>query len=81
MTIWLHRSTAQEILADLGKPSKLFYKEEDKMKIHSVTDDGAVLGKPPVDKGDKPTAYSNKVIQDGQDEEEKGQCDKQKTKV
>ncbi|OAD08236.1 hypothetical protein MUCCIDRAFT_134472, partial [Mucor lusitanicus CBS 277.49] len=29
---------AQDILADLGKPSRTFYKEEDKMKIHSVTD-------------------------------------------
>ncbi|RCH81945.1 hypothetical protein CU098_005605, partial [Rhizopus stolonifer] len=34
--IGLHETTAQDILADLGKPSKIFYKEEDKMKIHSV---------------------------------------------
>lgn len=33
----------QDILADLGKPSRIFYKEEDKMKIHSVTDDGTLL--------------------------------------
>lgn len=35
----LNFTTAQDILADLGKPSRIFYKEEDKMKIHSVTTD------------------------------------------
>ncbi|KAI8354035.1 hypothetical protein BD560DRAFT_438388 [Blakeslea trispora] len=34
--IELNKTTAQDILADLGKPAKVFYKEEDKMKIHSV---------------------------------------------
>ncbi|KAI8642069.1 hypothetical protein BD408DRAFT_387744 [Parasitella parasitica] len=38
VSINLNSTTAQDILADLGKPSKTFYKEEDKMKIHSVTD-------------------------------------------
>lgn len=38
VTIHLNITTAQDILADLGKPSRTFYKEEDKMKIHSVTD-------------------------------------------
>ncbi|CEP08028.1 hypothetical protein [Parasitella parasitica] len=38
VSINLTSTTAQDILADLGKPSKTFYKEEDKMKIHSVTD-------------------------------------------
>ncbi|CDS07420.1 hypothetical protein LRAMOSA01369 [Lichtheimia ramosa] len=42
--ILLHVTRPQDILADLGKPSRVFYKEEDKMKIHSVTDDGAMLG-------------------------------------
>ncbi|KAI9016490.1 hypothetical protein CLU79DRAFT_706537 [Phycomyces nitens] len=37
--ITLHLSTAQDILADLGKPSRIFYKEEDKMKIHSTAND------------------------------------------
>ncbi|KAG0166816.1 hypothetical protein DFQ30_006757 [Apophysomyces sp. BC1015] len=41
----LNSSSVQDILADLGKPSRVFYKEEDKMKIHSVTDDGTVLEK------------------------------------
>jgi hypothetical protein len=39
VTINLHTTTVQDILADLGKPSRIFYKEEDKMKIHSVTSD------------------------------------------
>ncbi|ORX45512.1 UPF0183-domain-containing protein [Hesseltinella vesiculosa] len=34
--ILLGCTTVQEILSDLGRPSRLFYKEEDKMKIHSV---------------------------------------------
>lgn len=38
VSINLNSTTAQDILADLGKPSRTFYKEEDKMKIHSVTD-------------------------------------------
>ncbi|KAL7329468.1 hypothetical protein PS15p_207561 [Mucor circinelloides] len=44
VTIHLNTTTAQDILADLGKPSRTFYKEEDKMKIHSVTD-ATVLSK------------------------------------
>ncbi|KAI9493996.1 hypothetical protein BDB00DRAFT_871756 [Zychaea mexicana] len=43
--ITLQISTPQDILAELGKPSRIFYKEEDKMKIHSVTDDGAMIGR------------------------------------
>ncbi|KAI9319904.1 hypothetical protein BX666DRAFT_1917264 [Dichotomocladium elegans] len=43
--ILLRISKPQDILADLGKPSRVFYKEEDKMKIHSVTDNGAMLGR------------------------------------
>lgn len=38
VSIHLHVSTPQDILAELGKPSRIFYKEEDKMKIHSVND-------------------------------------------
>ncbi|KAI7860115.1 hypothetical protein BDC45DRAFT_431743 [Circinella umbellata] len=56
--ITLRISTPQDILAELGKPSRIFYKEEDKMKIHSVTDDGAMIGRPSEDrKGDPPTDY------------------------
>lgn len=52
--IKLHISTVQDILADLGKASKVFYKEEDKMKIHSMVHDNIVLGKTPAnDKSDK----------------------------
>lgn len=36
--IKLNTTSVQDILADLGKPSRLFYKEEDKMKIHSISD-------------------------------------------
>ncbi|KAG2198592.1 hypothetical protein INT47_001039 [Mucor saturninus] len=45
--ISLNSTTVQDILADLGKPSRIFYKEEDKMKIHSVNDHGNLLYKPP----------------------------------
>lgn len=38
VSIQLNKTSAQDILADLGKPSRIFYKEEDKMKIHSVND-------------------------------------------
>jgi hypothetical protein len=31
----LHTTTPQDLLADLGSPSSIYYKEEDKMKIHS----------------------------------------------
>ncbi|RUS30816.1 hypothetical protein BC938DRAFT_478921 [Jimgerdemannia flammicorona] len=34
--ILLHTTTPQDLIADLGKPSRVFYKEEDKMRIHSV---------------------------------------------
>jgi hypothetical protein len=40
VSIQLHRTTAQDLLADLGKPSHIFYKEQDKMKIHSLNDNG-----------------------------------------
>ncbi|RUS22068.1 hypothetical protein BC937DRAFT_90525 [Endogone sp. FLAS-F59071] len=42
--ILLHVTTPQDLLADLGKPSRIFYKEEDKMRIHSVPNGG---GAPP----------------------------------
>ncbi|KAF9292150.1 hypothetical protein BGZ68_010406 [Mortierella alpina] len=35
----LHITTPQDLLADLGSPSSIYYKEEDKMKIHSDTKD------------------------------------------
>ncbi|KAF9958348.1 hypothetical protein BGZ72_000489 [Mortierella alpina] len=35
----LHMTTPQDLLADLGSPSSIYYKEEDKMKIHSDTKD------------------------------------------
>ncbi|KAF9920566.1 hypothetical protein FBU30_009573 [Linnemannia zychae] len=36
-TILLHLTTPQDLLADLGSPASIYYKEEDKMKIHSET--------------------------------------------
>ncbi|KAF9390784.1 hypothetical protein CPC16_004807 [Podila verticillata] len=33
--ILLHVTTPQDLLADLGSPASIYYKEEDKMKIHS----------------------------------------------
>lgn len=35
--ILLHVTTPQDLLADLGSPASIYYKEEDKMKIHSET--------------------------------------------
>ncbi|KAF9426796.1 hypothetical protein BGZ94_005997 [Podila epigama] len=35
--ILLHVTTPQDLLADLGSPASIYYKEEDKMKIHSDT--------------------------------------------
>ncbi|KAF9088416.1 hypothetical protein BGX23_007379 [Mortierella sp. AD031] len=35
--ILLHVTTPQDLLADLGSPVSIYYKEEDKMKIHSET--------------------------------------------
>ncbi|KAI8068978.1 hypothetical protein BDF21DRAFT_425875 [Thamnidium elegans] len=46
VSIQLNKTSAQDILADLGKPSRIFYKEEDKMKIHSVNDNDNLLYKP-----------------------------------
>jgi hypothetical protein len=43
--VGLNTTTVQDILSDLGKPSRIFYKEEDKMKIHSTTDNAALLSK------------------------------------
>ncbi|KAF9178539.1 hypothetical protein BGZ51_007689 [Haplosporangium sp. Z 767] len=37
--IMLHVTTPQDLLADLGSPASIYYKEEDKMKIHSDTKD------------------------------------------
>ncbi|KAI8340945.1 hypothetical protein BC941DRAFT_488844 [Chlamydoabsidia padenii] len=50
--ILLRVTAMQDILADLGKPSRVFYKEQDKMKIHSVADDGGLSSK--TGKGDTP---------------------------
>lgn len=65
----LNSTTAQDILADLGKPSRTFYKEEDKMKIHSVTDT-MLLSKPshPIESksGDTSTTAA------GSDDKDKG---------
>ncbi|GJJ75722.1 hypothetical protein EMPS_08080 [Entomortierella parvispora] len=38
--ILLHVTTPQDLLADLGSPASIYYKEEDKMKIHSDIKDG-----------------------------------------
>lgn len=35
----MRSTTPQDLLSDLGKPSCIFYKEEDKMRIHSVLGD------------------------------------------
>jgi hypothetical protein len=35
--ILLQVTTPQDLLADLGSPASIYYKEEDKMKIHSDT--------------------------------------------
>lgn len=67
--ILLHISRPQDILADLGKPSRVFYKEEDKMKIHSVTDDGAMLG----GATDEDAESAERIVRtSGPDEDEKG---------
>ncbi|KAF9577570.1 hypothetical protein BGW38_007133, partial [Lunasporangiospora selenospora] len=50
-SIILHVTTPQDLLADLGAPGSIYYKEEDKMKIHSDTntspqsrDDDEIVG-------------------------------------
>lgn len=69
MEILLHVTRPQDILADLGKPSRVFYKEEDKMKIHSVTDDGAMLGGATDDDAEN----GERIVRpSGPDEDEKG---------
>lgn len=40
--ITVRSTTPQDLLSDLGKPSCIFYKEEDKMRIHSVLEDLAL---------------------------------------
>jgi len=37
------QSTAQDVLTELGRPDRTFYKHEDKMRIHSW-DDQAIIG-------------------------------------
>ncbi|KAF9113623.1 Cullin-3 [Mortierella sp. AM989] len=37
--IQLNVTTPQDLLADLGSPGSIYYKEDDKMQIHSDTDD------------------------------------------
>ncbi|KAG0053071.1 hypothetical protein BGZ83_001714 [Gryganskiella cystojenkinii] len=39
--ILLHATTPQDLLADLGSPASIYYKEEDKMKIHSDIKDNS----------------------------------------
>lgn len=41
--VGLNVTTVQDILSNLGKPSRIFYKEEDKMKIHSITENNTTL--------------------------------------
>ncbi|KAG0306999.1 hypothetical protein BGZ98_001307 [Dissophora globulifera] len=38
--IQLHVTTPQDLLADLGSPGSIYYKEDDKMQIHSDSDGG-----------------------------------------
>jgi len=45
--ILLRFTTPQDLLSDLGKPSCIFYKEDDKMRIHSV------LGDSPAEKSNR----------------------------
>ncbi|ORZ08694.1 hypothetical protein BCR42DRAFT_424716 [Absidia repens] len=63
--ILLRITPVQDILADLGKPSRVFYKEEDKMKIHSVADDGGLSNKS--GKTDPSAAWANNGGDDERD--------------
>jgi hypothetical protein len=40
--ILVRSTTPQDLLSDLGKPSCIFYKEEDKMRIHSVIQESSL---------------------------------------
>ncbi|KAF7731986.1 hypothetical protein EC973_007091 [Apophysomyces ossiformis] len=65
--IVLNSSSVQDILADIGKPSRIFYKEEDKMKIHSITDDGAILEKASLNS--KISNDDNRSLSENEDDE------------
>ncbi|KAF9348818.1 hypothetical protein BGX26_012802 [Mortierella sp. AD094] len=39
----LNVTTPQDLLADLGSPGSIYYKEDDKMQIHSDTDDSSQM--------------------------------------
>ncbi|KAF9402556.1 hypothetical protein BGX21_009629 [Mortierella sp. AD011] len=41
--IQLNVTTPQDLLADLGSPGSIYYKEDDKMQIHSDTDDSSQI--------------------------------------
>ncbi|KAJ2956512.1 hypothetical protein NQZ79_g7622 [Umbelopsis isabellina] len=61
--VLVRSTTPQDLLSDLGKPSCIFYKEEDKMRIHSVLDEpSSDKGKP--DNGDEEdtTSESENVV-------------------
>lgn len=64
VSVELNKTSAQDILADLGKPSRVFYKEEDKMKIHSVTDHGTIV--------DKSNPIESKTTNIAADDKDKG---------
>lgn len=70
--ILLRVTAMQDILADLGKPSRVFYKEQDKMKIHSVADDGAISSK--AGKGDAPLGLAKGGGDDERGKREKTNC-------
>jgi hypothetical protein len=74
--ILLRVTAMQDILADLGKPSRVFYKEQDKMKIHSVADDGAIASK--TGKGDAPLGLAKGGGDDERGKHEKTNCTLQK---
>ncbi|KAI8990945.1 hypothetical protein BDF20DRAFT_841796 [Mycotypha africana] len=55
----LNQTSVQDILVDLGKPSKIFYKEEDKMKIHSVKNMNDTMNTSTADKATANNRNSN----------------------
>ncbi|KAM3580824.1 hypothetical protein VKS41_006881 [Umbelopsis sp. WA50703] len=70
--VLVRSTTPQDLLSDLGKPSCIFYKEEDKMRIHSVRDEPS-SDKGKSDNGDEEdTLGESETVVSGENAVDKG---------
>jgi hypothetical protein len=70
--VLVRSTTPQDLLSDLGKPSCIFYKEEDKMRIHSVRDEPS-FDKGKSDNGDEEdTLGESETVVSGENAVDKG---------